>query len=345
MVHEFASVLSSLRDAARVCRHVQRDIERVRSMTKDDRSPVTIADFASQAVVARALGGGESLVAEESADFLEQPGHAPHLEAVCVALRESGAWFDATREAVIETIRRGSGDPRGPDDPSAWWTLDPIDGTKGFIRGQQYAIALARIERGRVVLGAMACPNLSTDQDASLDAAHPAAAGSLYVAVAGRGVMEWSLSRPDGRRLEPRSTDLAGGTPAHASAGRVPVLAESVESGHSDHSTSSRIMSAALGEHRIVRLDSQAKYAVVARGQADVYLRLPTRPGYVERIWDHAAGALIAAEAGCVVTDLRGRELDFSCGRGLERNVGILVAPRGLHGRLLKAVAAYEPKA
>jgi 3'(2'), 5'-bisphosphate nucleotidase len=86
------------------------------------------------------------------------------------------------------------------------------------------------------------------------------------------------------------------------------------------------------------RLDSQCKYAVVARGQADAYLRLPTKKGYVERIWDHAAGALIAAEAGVAVTDAVGHDLDFSQGRGLEKNRGILAAPARPHGLLLAAI-------
>ena len=46
-----------------------------------------------------------------------------------------------------------------------------------------------------------------------------------------------------------------------------------------------------------LRLDSQAKYAVVARGDASIYLRLP-HGGYRENVWDHAAGWLIVSEAG-----------------------------------------------
>jgi hypothetical protein len=36
-----------------VCRQVQAALDEVRSITKDDKSPVTVADFASQAIVAR----------------------------------------------------------------------------------------------------------------------------------------------------------------------------------------------------------------------------------------------------------------------------------------------------
>lgn len=323
-----SAILSSLRDAARVCRHVQRGLDRVRAMTKDDRSPVTIADFAAQAVVARALvaSGPTVLVAEESADFLKKAEHAPHLAAVVESLRDSGAWPDADADAVLGAIEHGAGEPLPPDDDRPWWTLDPVDGTKGFVRGQQYAIALACIRRGRVTLGALACPNLAIDHDAALDT--PDSHGSLYLSAENGGVSEWMLGRPDGRRIDARD----------ARARRRPVLSESVESGHSDQSLSVQIMTRAVGEHTLARLDSQAKYAVVARGQADVYLRLPTKKGYVERIWDHAAGALIARESGCTVTDVLGRELDFGRGRGLEANSGVVAAPPDMHERIIKAI-------
>ena len=34
----------------------------------------------------------------------------------------------------------------------SYWVLDPIDGTKGFLRGGQFAIALALIQEGVVTL-------------------------------------------------------------------------------------------------------------------------------------------------------------------------------------------------
>ena len=116
-------------------------------------------------------------------------------------------------------------------------------------------------------------------------------------------------------------------------------LCESVEKKHSDQSRSARIMASLDLPVEPARLDSQAKYAVVARGQADVYLRLPTSATYVERIWDHAAGMLIATEAGAVVTDITGAELDFSHGAGLEVNSGIVCAAPELHDRLVEAIA------
>jgi len=87
-------------------------------------------------------------------------------------------------------------------------------------------------------------------------------------------------------------------------------------------------------------MDSQAKYGIVARGEATVYIRVPSPsdPHYREKIWDHAAGALIAKEAGGKVTDILGRPLDFSCGLRLEKNRGILVTNGVLHETILKVL-------
>ena len=44
--------------------------------------------------------------------------------------------------------------------PTGLWTLDPIDDTKGFLRGEQYAIRLALLVDARVRLGLMGCLSL-----------------------------------------------------------------------------------------------------------------------------------------------------------------------------------------
>ena len=86
-----------------------------------------------------------------------------------------------------------------------------------------------------------------------------------------------------------------------------------------------------------VRLDSQAKYATVASGEADVYLRLPTRADYREKVWDHAAGALIVAEAGGTVTDVDGRR-STSAGATLAANRGVVATNGRLHRPILEAL-------
>ena len=126
---------------------------------------------------------------------------------------------------------------------------------------------------------------------------------------------------------------------SHIVAGQPVTMCESVESGHSDQDLSRRMMERFAPPAPPLRLDSQAKYAVVARGQAHAYLRLPTRKGYVERIWDHAAGSLLATESGCRVGDVDGKPLDFGHGRGLERNRGVVCASPSLFPLLIAAYA------
>lgn len=321
----FAAVAS----ACAVARRVQRDLENLQRITKDDKSPVTVADFAVQAVVALALherlGSGTLIVGEEHTAALRAAEQKPVLDAVVEAVRSVQPGVSA--DDVLRAIDLGNHDATA----DTYWTLDPVDGTKGFLRGQQYAVALGLIERGHVTLGVMGCPNLPAEQHASLEVAD--ALGTIYTARKGGGAWEQVGTHVDGtcRRIHAATFNPADGIR----------VCESVEAAHSKHDDVERVLDIAGGKNaaRSARLDSQCKYAVVARGQADAYVRMPTKKGYVEKIWDHAAGMLIAQEAGAIVSDIIGTPLDYSRGRTLERNRGIVCAAAGLHGRLVHAIS------
>jgi 3'(2'), 5'-bisphosphate nucleotidase len=79
---------------------------------------------------------------------------------------------------------------------------------------------------------------------------------------------------------------------------------------------------------------------VLARGEAEVYLRMPTSADYRENVWDHAAGAIVIEEAGGRVSDVDGRALDFTAGRKLLRNRGIVATNGRLHEAVLAAIRA-----
>jgi len=115
-------------------------------------------------------------------------------------------------------------------------------------------------------------------------------------------------------------------------------LCESVESGHSSHEASSRIAEILNVTANPARIDSQCKYGVLARGEASIYLRLPTNKDYEEKIWDHAAGYIVVKEAGGEVTDCKGNNLDFSLGRTLKNNKGIVGTNGRIHDEVVKAV-------
>lgn len=217
--------------------------------------------------------------------------------------------------------------------------MDPIDGTKGFLRGGQYAVCLALLREGRVELGVMGCPNLPVDKhqpkpkDGEIRTSSMEGLGVLFVTVRGHGAFSAPLDDPSAPLTPVQMRDLQG-TFAGAS------FCESVEAGHSSLGTNARIAQLlGMGDNH-VRMDSQAKYGSIARGDGDVYLRLPVGDGsYQEKIWDHASGTLLVEEAGGKVSDIAGRPLDFSRGRTLAGNKGVIACQAAMHPKLVEAVA------
>ena len=110
------------------------------------------------------------------------------------------------------------------------------------------------------------------------------------------------------------------------------VSLEGVEKAHSAHDEQS-VIKTQLGISDSLHLDSQVKYCLLALGLGDVYLRLPIKLSYQEKIWDHAAGNVIVHEAGGIHTDsLENAPLDFGRGRTLlTKGVIASSGPERLH--------------
>ena len=288
--------VEAVREAARLCVDVRKSL--VGAMEKEDRSPVTVADFGSQALVCRRLKSvfsEDPIVAEEDASVLRDAEQSAMRKTVCEFVR---VYAQADENTVCDWIDAGNGDVA-----ERFWTLDPIDGTKGFLRGDQYAVALALIDCGEVKVAALACPALPVDMDQA-----DGDCGVLFVAVRGEGTQLMPLG--DGDVVDVRIDDPAWR------------FAESVESSHGDHDAQQAVAQAVGIVSPSLRMDSQVKYGAVARGDAALYLRLPSPeyPDYRENIWDHAAGALIVEEAGGQVSDMFGRPLDFVSAAQMEDN-------------------------
>jgi 3'(2'), 5'-bisphosphate nucleotidase len=230
---------------------------------------------------------------------------------------------NAAPEAVCEWIDRGAAAPS-----DRFWVLDPIDGTKGFLRGDQYVVALALVENGQVVLGALGCPNMDGQLNPRADS------GALVLAAHGKGAWSMDLNGSVWRRIHVSDVREAA---------RVRLL-RSFEAAHTDGDKIAAFARALGAQAEPVRLDSQAKYAMLAGGRGEVVLRLlsPKRPDYREKIWDQAAGTLIVEEAGGVVTDLDGKPLDFSQGRLLVNNRGVIASNGHLHADMLVALRQIE---
>jgi HAL2 family 3'(2'),5'-bisphosphate nucleotidase len=259
----------------------------------------------------------DPIVGEESAKALRDDAQSALRRVVVERVRDEIAG-SPDDDAVLAWIDRGAAEARGP----RYWTLDPIDGTKGFLRGEQYAVALALIEDGEVVVGLLGCPNLPDGAGGH---------GLLFTAVRGEGARRQPLFEPAPSEGKPVNVSPV----RRASEAR---FCESVESAHSDQSSSARIAKALGITAEPYRIDSQCKYAAVAEGDASIYLRLPTRQDYREKIWDHAAGMLVVEEAGGRVTDVDGRPLDFRRGRTLAGNQGVVATCGSIHDEVIAAV-------
>jgi 3'(2'), 5'-bisphosphate nucleotidase len=331
---ELDFAIEAVREASLLIRSIQQALAPA-ALAKKDRSPVTVADFAAQAVVARRLADAfpaAALVGEENAAALREEAQRSTLDQIVHFV--AGRFSDATTEGVCSWIDRGTCEP-----PEAFWTLDPVDGTKGFLRGEQYAVALAYIQGGRVQLGVLGCPELE-------DGVRPVkgGAGSILAAVRGCGAWVTGLAGEVPGPLGLPEEGVAGWRRLQVSSIAAVAdvrLLRSVEAGHTDADGIGRLVDALAIEAPPVPLDSQAKYAVLAGGGGDALLRLisPKMPDYRERIWDQAAGSIVVEEAGGRVSDLDGKPLDFSQGRTLASNRGVLASNGLVHEALLAGLA------
>lgn len=314
------------------------------TLSKDDRSPVTIGDFGAQALIIHALQKnfpGDNIIAEEDSSALATESNKGVVGLVWQLVKETTLNDPASEEELgggIENAKKmlevidGGKSVGGRE--GRFWALDPIDGTSGFLRGGQYAVCLALIEDADVKVGVLGCPNLPIDDSALLTSdthGGEGGRGVLFSAVIGGGATSRPLGRAgiqEEKRIQMKSlTDITQAT-----------FCESVEPGHSNHGHVSGIAQKLGIKGTSVRMDSQAKYGSVARGAGDLYLRLPTSKTYREKIWDHASGDLIVREAGGWVTNIRGERLDFGNGRTFRTNEGIVAAPKAVHGIVLDAV-------
>ncbi|CAE7553751.1 tol1 [Symbiodinium sp. CCMP2592] len=310
-------VVEVVEKACHLTSKIQKNILHEEVLKKEDFSPVTIADFASQALVGHILHQAFPhipMVGEEDASALRAD---PKL-ATKVSDHVKEFIADISLEEVLGALDRGN----HPGGEGTFWVLDPIDGTKGFLRKEQFAVCLCLIENGEVLVAALGCPNLPVDS-----ALPDGEKGCVFIGVKGQGAAQMDIStKKEFPICVSSSSDASKAT-----------YVESLESGHSSHGRHAEIASA-LGMGAPLRMDSQCKFGVVARGQASLYLRISKTPQY---IWDIAAGAMIVEEAGGRVTDLTGQPLQFSLGRTV--GVAALFASNGLiHDQVLAACAPAE---
>lgn len=165
---------------------------------------------------------------------------------------------------------------------SRYWLVDPLDGTREFVkRNGEFTVNIALIDQQQSVLGVVLAP----------------VTGELYVAARGQGA--WLQAHADGEWQRIRTRPL----------GQSPVVAGSRSHGGSQSTLLQRLIGS---DYELVPLGSSLKFCLIARGAADVYLRL----GLTSE-WDTAAAQCVLDEAGGAVLDLSGQPFRYNRGESL----------------------------
>lgn len=401
---DVSAAIMSVFAACKVTRHLQpTSSNNIETISKQDASPVTVGDFASQALALQILHHYfpyDMFIAEEGSEALQKEDGL--LNKVWEAVNHVQSNTFDRKEQLLSTIDYGQGinvesNQQSTGNRRRVWCLDPIDGTKGFLRGRveggQFCVALALLEDGEPVLSILGCPNLPLQYTPATSAIpyglwseqevqeslkqktmFSTMRGSMFVAVRGCGCYEIPLYEIETYLLgddkfrgqqSTESTSITWNplqvTPNDGSS-NIPSQAKfclGVEREFSDpRGTVLKIASLIHGPNAILidssgkqdiinslRMDGQGKYGLLARGDAEYFLRLP-KDGYIDFVWDVAAGYLVLKEAGGQLTDLHGESIDFSeIGVGRRSKLpdsvkGILGSCGGVFHRAL--VDAYE---
>lgn len=345
--------------ACRLCVDVKRSLLSGdgRILEKNDQTPVTVADFGVQALISLELGKlfpSIPLVAEEDSAFLRSNNLA---DLVVDAVTGKAGFGDKqlTHDDVLDAIDRGGKDAfTFGANPATYWVLDPIDGTRGFLKGCEalYVVGLALVVEGEIVLGVMGCPNWQEDlfsTEVQEDENKPSGPGIIMVSHVGCGtwikrfynILDISPNMPDcwNRSFVDQCCLV------HEARFCIPESQTWESLPLSDVKASADGIS--IADKEILLLPtccgSLCKYLMVASGRASVFF-LRARSEKTIKVWDHAVGVICVHEAGGKVTDWNGSQLDIEVDQ-VERRVifpsgGILVSNGNLHDRILEMISS-----
>ena len=205
---------------------------------KEDKSPLTEADTIAHEIIIRRLG---------------------QLQPMLPVLSE-------------EAVENFS----GADHSGRYWLVDPLDGTKEFIkRNGEFTVNIALIENGRSILGVVYAPVLNV----------------AYLAAEGSGAFKVGA---DGARTAIGVAEHKEGIPWRVVGSR----------SHAGDSLTAFLQQ--LGSYELISMGSSLKSCLVAEGDADIYPRMG-----LTSLWDTAAAQCIVEQAGGRVIQWTGEPLSY----------------------------------
>ncbi|KAK3366158.1 3',5'-bisphosphate nucleotidase [Lasiosphaeria ovina] len=375
--HELRVAFAALERAAKISQAVMARSDKG-TVSKEDLSPVTVADFAVQALLTatfHATFPGDGFVGEESSaklrespallqrvwDVLVETAGAASSSSLCAIPESKEQMCDMIDWCCTGAGSGGDGEGEKSDDGSGFsgarrsrksrrtWVFDPIDGTANFVCGELYAINIALLKdysphgpggKQVQVLGVVACPNLAVGTQAPVtnSSVDPDGAGCIVFAARGYGTYVRSLFPRQGEGSEPAIQ-------------RVPLIAQTEVVDKATVASSSGLDE--VHDAAMARLGLSARrpddsdvypwvvqYVVLGLGLADVMFWAYADRKQLAKIWDHAGAMLLYEEVGGKITDFDGLDINLTevGGRTLAANYGIVAAPRHLHHQVLQAV-------
>lgn len=330
-----------------ICSQLTKQCQNVKNKTKVDGSPVTQADLAVQAIVTlylEILDSDFRLIAEEDASTCEGEKNLGLLKSVTALVNQFFPMAVVNRneefstDEVLNALRRGNGNPKNDQ---VCWVLDPIDGTRGFVQNEQYALALGKIVDGELVMSVVSCPNIPAGDYCTLCTLNenenyyaPPKINEeqkdcwLVAAVKGEGCRQTRFTLGQTETMWENMEKCAVSDTTSMFQFR---FSESINYPPDTQSKVARVASSV--DNPTYRLDGMAKYCLVASGQVEAYVRFSASGK--QKIWDHV-GELLVREAGGEVSDIQGIHLNFTGGRILEHNCEIVVSNGKCHEDLLE---------
>jgi len=309
-------------------------------ISKKDKTPVSLADFAAQALLVAAIHHNfpsDTIVGEEETSVLRKnqkiadqvwdlvsPTHLEDEES------EKLLRSPKSPEEMLEFIDLGGkayGGPKG-----RVWMIDPVDGTKGFLTGGQYVVCATLLVDGVEKVAAFGCPHVNLENgrisEQDTDTKGP---GVLVSAIKGNGTWIRPLSR--GALLEAKRVAKS----KVEDVGKVR-FAENCNTTTPQFEDRHKIAEKLGAKWEPLHIYStQLRYIALTLGACEVVLRTPKPTDAPSHVWDHTGGVMVFVEAGGKVTDLNGKELDFTSGRDLTENFGLIAALENVHSKVVEA--------
>ncbi|KAI1433599.1 carbohydrate phosphatase [Xylaria sp. CBS 124048] len=341
---ELGIAIRAVQSAAKLSQRVLKSDDKG-TVEKDDLSPVTVADFAIQALLTATIHDAfpdDEFVGEESAaELRENPALLGRVWGLLLELRDdeakSSCKLPTSPEHMCEMIDKcGNGQPGGPNSRRVW-VFDPIDGTKTFVLREAYAINVALLEGGRQVLSVVGCPTLPVNATAPIHnrTVDPTGRGSIVFAIRGHGTYVRPLVETPGearvRKIEPLPASVA---PADLRAvSCYHMLDSGVDDAH--EAVMARLGITTKGCDFLAWV---LRWVTLGLGLANITVWIYKKRERCGKIWDHAGAMLLFEELGGKITDIDGKDINLDAGRLMVENHGFIAAPRDIHHMVVKAV-------